>query len=52
MVILLSHYDGEFETCQLCGHKQGLLDELVQAATIILCQPTAVCTMVTFKGIV
>ncbi|KAJ4450034.1 hypothetical protein ANN_01441 [Periplaneta americana] len=33
--------DGAFESCQLCGHEQGLLDELVQPATTVLCQSTA-----------
>ena len=26
---MLSNDDDEFESCQLCGHEQGLLDELV-----------------------
>ena len=32
MATLPSDDDGEFESCQLCGHKQGLLDEPVQPA--------------------
>ena len=39
---LLSHDDGEFESYQLCGHEQGLLDELVQPAATVFCQSTAV----------
>ena len=38
LATLLSHDDGEFESCQLCGHEQGLLDELVQSAATLLCQ--------------
>ena len=30
MATLLSHNDGEFESCQLCEHEQELLDEVVQ----------------------
>ena len=41
----------EFESCQLCEHDQGLLDELVQPAATVLCQSTAVCKMFTFIGI-
>ncbi|KAJ4448689.1 hypothetical protein ANN_00079 [Periplaneta americana] len=29
MATLLSYDDGAFKSCQLCGHEQGLLDELV-----------------------
>ena len=36
LATLLSHDDGEFEGCQLCGHEQGLLDELVQPGTTVL----------------
>ena len=48
MSTLLSHDDGEFESCQLCGHEQGLLYELllyelVQSAATVLCQYTAMC---------
>ena len=32
---LLSHDDGEFESCQLCRHEQGLLDEAVQPAATV-----------------
>ena len=28
----LSHDDGEFESCRLCGHAQIMLDELVAAS--------------------
>ena len=49
---LLSHDDGEFKSCQLCGHEQRLLDELVQPAATVLCQSTAVCRILTFLGIV
>ena len=48
---MLSHEDGEFESCQLCGHEQGLLDELVQPVATVLCQSIAVCRMFTFIGI-
>ena len=41
MVTLLLHDDDELETCQLCGHEQGLLDELVQPETPVICQSTA-----------
>ena len=44
--------DGEFESCQLCGHKQGLLDELVQPAATVLCQSITVRRTLTFIGIV
>ena len=37
MTTLLSHGDGEFESRQLCGHEQGLLDELVPPAATVLC---------------
>ena len=43
-----SHYDGEFESCQV---EQGLIDELVQPAATILCQSTAVCRTLTIIGI-
>ena len=36
MATLLLRDDGEFESCQLCGHEQGLLDELVQPAATVL----------------
>ncbi|KAJ4443292.1 hypothetical protein ANN_04960 [Periplaneta americana] len=52
MATLLSHDDGAFESCQLCGHEQGLLNELVQPAVTVLCQSTAVCRTLTFIGIV
>ena len=35
MATLLLHDDSEFESCQLCGHEQGLLDELVQPAVTV-----------------
>ena len=44
--------DGEFESCQLCGHEQGLIDELVHPAATVLCQSAAVCRTLTFIGIV
>ena len=37
MATLLSHNDGEFESSQLSGHEQGLLDELVESAATVLC---------------
>ena len=37
LVTLLSHDNGEFGSCQLCGHEQGLLDELVQPTATVLC---------------
>ena len=37
---LVSHGDGESESCQLCGHEQRLLDELVQPASTLI--PTLV----------
>ena len=52
MAIHLSHDDGEFVSLQLCGHEQGLLDELLQQAVTVLCQSTAVCRTLTFIGIV
>ena len=54
LLTLLSHDDGEFESYQLFGHEHGLLDELVglQPAATVLCQSTAVCTTLTFIGIV
>ena len=51
MATLLSHDDGELESCQLFGHEQGLLDELVQPAATVFCQSTAVCRTLTFIGI-
>ena len=36
LATLLSHDDGELESCQLCGHEQGLLDELVQYSVNLL----------------
>ncbi|KAJ4438021.1 hypothetical protein ANN_13960 [Periplaneta americana] len=36
MATLLSRDDGTFESCQLRGHEQGLLDELVQPAVTVL----------------
>ena len=36
LATLLSHDDDEFESWQLCGHKQGLLDKLVQPAATVL----------------
>ena len=50
MATLLSHDNGEFESCQLCGHEQGLLDELLQQAATMLCQSTAVRRTLTFIG--
>ena len=50
LATLLSHDDGEFESCQLCGHEQGLLDELVQPAVTVLCQSTSACRTLTFIG--
>ena len=31
------------ESCQLCRHEQGLLDELVQPVETVVCQSNAVC---------
>ena len=47
---VLSHDDMEFESCQLCGHEKGLLQELVHPAATVLCQSTAVCRMLTNIG--
>ena len=52
LATLLSQDNGEFKSCQLCGHEQGLLDDLVQPAATILCQSTAVCRTSTFIWIV
>ena len=53
MAELLSHDDGEFESCQLCGHEQRLLlDEIAQSAATVLCQSTAVPRTLNFIGIV
>ena len=46
------HDNGELESCQLCGHEQRLLDELVQPAVTVLCQSTAVCRTMFSIGIV
>ena len=48
LTTLLSHDDGVFESCQLCGHEQGMLDELVQPAVTVLSQSTAVCMDINF----
>ena len=50
--VLAAHDDGEFESCQLCGHEQGLFDKLVQPAATVLCQSTVVCRTLIFIGIV
>ena len=50
--ILLSYDDSDFDSYQLCGHEQGLLNELVQLAVTVLCQSTAACRTLTFIGIV
>ena len=52
LVTLLSHDDGEFESCQLCGHEHGLLDELVQPAATIICHSSDLCRTLIFIGIV
>ena len=52
MATLLSYDDGMFESCQLCGHEQGLSDELVQPAATVLCQATAGCRTLIFIRIV
>ena len=51
LTTLLSHDDGEFMD-MLCGHEHGLLDELAQPATTVLCQSTAVYRILTFIEIV
>ena len=35
LAALLSLDNGEFESCQLCGHERGLLDELVQPVVTV-----------------
>ena len=52
MATQLTHDDGEFKSCQLCGHEQRLLDELVQPAATVFCQSTSVCRTLTFIWIV
>ena len=52
METLLSYDNAEFESCQLCGHEQGLLDELEPPAATVLCQSTALRRTLTFIGIV
>ena len=50
MTTPLSYDDGGFDNCQLYGHEQGLLDELVQPAATLLSRPTALCRKFTFIG--
>ena len=52
LATLLSHDDRKFESCQLYGHEQRLLDELVHPAATVISQSTAVCRTLTFIGIV
>ena len=52
LATLFSLDNSEFESCQLCGHEQGLLDELVLTAAKVLCQSTALFRTLTFIGIV
>ena len=52
MATLLSHDNGGFKSCQLRGHEQEQLDELVQPAATVLCQSTAERRTSTFIGIV
>ena len=52
MATLQSHENGEFESCQLCGHDQKLLDELVQPEATVVSQSTAVYRTLTFIEIV
>ena len=52
LATLLSHDKGEYDSCQLRGLEQVLLDELLQAAATVLWQYTAMCRTLTFIGIV
>ena len=46
------HDYGDFETCQLPEHEQGLLDKLVKPVAMVLCQSTAMYRPLTLIGLV